>query len=155
MRVLRALLRRDDGIVAVETALVMSFILVPLLLALWDVAQLALAQAQLDEALQDVLTYVSASNSNAGNATGITTAAQAAYGTGISVTTSTVCYCVPTGTATPTSPTSVACAGSCASGNQFEKFLNVTVSASVTIPFPLPYLSSPSTVASSGVVRTG
>jgi TadE-like protein len=47
---MRRLIRARDGAVAVETALVSSLLLVPLLLGLWDVAQIAMAQAQLGSA---------------------------------------------------------------------------------------------------------
>ena len=141
----------DEGVIAVETALVASFILIPCFLGLWDVGQIALGKAQLDEALADTLTYVAAGN--AGNSAGITKAAQASYGTAITVATSAVCYCDNTAATSPTAPSSVSCAGTCSSG-QFEQFLSVTVSQSVTLLFSLPYLSSPRTLNATGQVRT-
>jgi Flp pilus assembly protein TadG len=118
----------------------------------WDLAEIAMAKAQIEEGLQDAVTYIAAGNTDSA---GITAAAQNAYGKSTTVSTSTVCYCVPTGTTTPTAPTSVACGGSCGSGNALQTFMSVTVSASVTLPVPLPYLSSPAPVASTGQVRTG
>jgi Flp pilus assembly protein TadG len=141
----------DQGAIAVETALVASFILVPCFLGLWDVGQIALGQAQLSEALEDTLTYVAAGN--AGNAAGITRAAQASYGSGITVVTTAVCYCDNTTATSPTAPNAVSCSGSCSSG-QFEQFLSVTVSQSVTLLFSLPYLSSPRTLSATGQIRT-
>jgi hypothetical protein len=82
-----------------------------------------------------------------------TKAAQASYGTAITVATSAVCYCDNTAATSPTAPSSVSCAGSCSSG-QFEQFLSVTVSQSVTLLFSLPYLSSPRTLSATGQVRT-
>jgi Flp pilus assembly protein TadG len=140
-----------EGVVAVETALVASFILIPCFLGLWDVGQIALGKAQLDEALADTLTYVAAGN--AGNSAGITKAAQASYGTAITVVTSAVCYCDNTAATSPTAPSSVSCTGSCSTG-QFEQFLSATVSQSVTLLFSLPYLSSPRTLTATGQVRT-
>jgi Flp pilus assembly protein TadG len=140
-----------EGVVAVETALVASFILIPCFLGLWDVGQIALGKAQLDEALADTLTYVAAGNSS--NSAGITKAAQASYGNGITVVTSAVCYCDNTTATSPTAPSSVSCTGSCGTG-QFEQFLSVTVSQSVTLLFSLPYLSSPRTLNATGQVRT-
>jgi Flp pilus assembly protein TadG len=151
--VTRWLWSTNDGVVAVETALVASFILIPCFLGLWDVGQIALGKAQLDESLADTLTYVAASNANAGNPAGITKAAQAAYGTAITVVTSAVCYCDNTAATSPTLPSSVSCTGSCSSG-QFEQFLGVTVSQSVTLLFSLPYLTSPRTYTATGRVRT-
>jgi Flp pilus assembly protein TadG len=145
--------RAEEGSVSIEMALVMSFVLVPMLLGLWDVAQIGFGQAQVQEALQDAATYVAAGN--ASNSSGITSAAQAAYGSSISVSTSTVCYCVQTGTTGPTAPASEACSGSCGSGNDFEQFMNITVSKTVSIPFTVPYLGKSVTVTSSGQVRTG
>ena len=150
---LRRRSRDKDGSISVEAALVMSFILVPMLLGVWDVAQIGFGQAQVQEALQDAVTYVAAGN--AGNSSGITAAAQSAYGTSISVSTSTVCYCVQTGTSTPTTPTSEVCSGSCGGGNDFEQFMSITVSKTVSIPFTVPYLGKSVTVTSTGRVRTG
>jgi Flp pilus assembly protein TadG len=152
---LSKLLADVSGVVSVETALIMSLILLPMLLGLADLAQLAQGKAKVDEALQDALTYISAGNS--GNSAGITTAAQAAYGSGISVATSTVCYCVSETTTTqPTMPTTVACTGSCSS-SVLLKFMTVTVSNSINILFPISYmnLSSPRTVSVTGMIRTG
>ena len=84
----------ERGSIAVEAALVMSFVVVPLLLGLWDVAQIGLGQSQVQEALQDAITYVAAGNSS--NTAGVAAAAQSAYGNAISVSASAVCYCVKT-----------------------------------------------------------
>jgi Flp pilus assembly protein TadG len=145
--------KANAGSISVEAALVMGFILTPLMLGTWDVAQIATGKSQVQEALQDALTYVAAGN--ASNATGITNAAQTAYGTSISLSTSTVCYCVQTGTTTPTKPTSVSCSGSCGTGNDLEQFMSITASKTVKIPFAVPYLGSTVTVKSTGQVRTG
>lgn len=144
--------RAKDGSVSVELALVASFLFVPLLLGVWDVAQIAFGQAQVQEALQDAVTYVAAGNTGT---SGITAAAQAAYGSSISVSTSTVCYCVQTSTTNPTAPSTATCGGSCSSGNDLEQFMSITVSKTVSIPFTVPYLGSSVTVSSVGKVRTG
>ncbi len=138
-----------DGSISVEAALIMSFVFVPVLLGLWDVAQIAVGQAQVQEALQDAITYVAAGNS--GNSSGITAAAQSAYGTSISVSTSTACYCVSTSSSS--APSSVSCSGSCS--GDLEQFMSLTVSKTVSIPFTVPYLGHSVTVESSGEVRTG
>lgn len=150
---LRRISSAEDGSVSVEAALVVSFVLVPVLLGLWDVAQIGFGQAQVQEALQDAITYVAAGNSS--NASGIIAAAQSAYGNSISASTSTACYCVQTGTSSPTTPTSEACGGSCASGGDLEQFMSITVSKTITIPFTVPYLGSSVTVTSTGQVRIG
>jgi hypothetical protein len=147
----RRISKAEDGSVSVEAALVMSFILVPALLGLWDVAQIGFGQAQVQEALQDAITYVAAGN--ASNSSGITAAARSAYGTSITVSTSTACYCVQTGTSSPTAPTSVTCGGSCS--GDLEQFMSITAGKTVTIPFTVPYLGSSVTVTSTGQVRTG
>ena len=144
--------KAEGGSLSVETALVMSFILVPMMLGLWDVAQIGFGQSQVQEALQDAMTYVAAGNTGT---SGITTAAQSAYGTSVTVTTSTVCYCVKTNSTSATAPTSVTCGGSCGTGNDLEQFMTITVSKTVTIPFTVPYLGSSITVRSTGQVRTG
>jgi Flp pilus assembly protein TadG len=150
---LRCLLQDEKGAIAVETSLVTSLILVPMLLGIWDIAQVGFGQAQVQEALQAAVTYVAAGNS--GNAAGITSAAQTVYGTSMNVSTNTVCYCVSTTSSSLTTPSTVSCTSSCGSGNDFEQFMTISVSKSVTIPFSVPYLGSSVTVKSSGSVRTG
>jgi Flp pilus assembly protein TadG len=144
--------KNETGSMAVETALVMSFVLVPMVLGLWDVAQIGLGQTQVQEALQDAVTYVAAGNSS--NTSGIISAAQSAYGTSIQVSANAVCYCVQTGSVAM--PTSVSCSsGSCSSGGNFEQFMNITTSKTVAIPFAVPYLGNSVTVTSTATVRTG
>ena len=75
---LRRIARAEEGSVSIEAALVVSFVLLPVLLGLWDVAQIGFGQAQVQEALQDAVTYVAAGNSS--NSSGIAAAARAAYG---------------------------------------------------------------------------
>lgn len=149
---LRRFSQSEDGNISVEFALLLSFIFVPMLLGIWDVAQIGFGQAQVQEALQDAVTYVAAGNTGS---SGVTSAAQSAYGTSMSVSTSTVCYCVKTGTTTPTTPTTATCGSSCSSGNDYEQFMSITVSKTVSIPFTVPYLGNSVTVSSTGKVRTG
>ncbi len=127
-----------------------------MLLCLWDFSQLYQGQANLDEALQDTVTYVMSTGSNA-TAAGALSAAQAANGNSITVATSTVCYCVATSTTVPTMPTSVGCASSCTGSSVLQKFMKVAATKSVTIPFPVPWinLTSPYTLTATAYVRTG
>jgi Flp pilus assembly protein TadG len=141
----------ERGSIAVEAALVMSFVVVPLLLGLWDVAQIGLGQSQVQEALQDAITYVAAGNSS--NTAGVAAAAQSAYGNAISVSASAVCYCVKT--TSVAMPTAVSCSSSCSSGGDFEQFMSITTSKTVPIPFAVPYLGDSVTVTSTAMVRTG
>jgi len=155
MKKLRRLLAATDGAVAVEAALVLSLFLVPMLLCLWDFSQLYQGQANLDEALQDTVTYIMSAGSNA-TAAGATSAAQAANGTGITVSTSTVCYCVSTSTTVPTMPASISCTSSCTGSTVLQQFMKVVATDSVTIPFPVPWikLTSPYTMTATAYVRT-
>jgi Flp pilus assembly protein TadG len=139
-------------VVAVETALVASLILVPLLLGLWDLSQVTTAKVKVEQALQDAITYVAAGNTGS---SGIASAAQAAYGSSIQVSSSTVCYCVGTGSSGV--PSAVSCASSCGSGYDFEQFTQITTSLSVAIPVPVRTLGlgSTLTVTATGSVRTG
>ncbi len=156
MKMLHRLLVAADGAVAVEAALVLSLFLLPMLLCLWDFAQLYEAQANVDEALQDTVTYVMSIGGNA-TAAGATSAAQAANGSGITVSTSAVCYCVSTSSTVPTMPTSVSCTGSCTGSTVLQKFMKAVVANSVPIPFPVPWINftSPYTVTATAYVRTG
>jgi Flp pilus assembly protein TadG len=155
VRLARRLIAARDGVAAIETALIMSLFLVPFLLAVWDVGQIAAGKAQLDEALQDTITYVSAGNAT--NGSGITAAAQAAYGGSITVATATSCFCVSTSSSQPTAPTSTSCSAKCGTGYVLQQFMAITTSSKVVIPFPVPFLNltSPLTITSTGSVRTG
>jgi Flp pilus assembly protein TadG len=154
-RLARRLMGAREGVAAIETALIMSLFLVPFMLAVWDVGQIAAGKSQLDEALQDTITYVSAGNAT--NGSGITTAAQAAYGSGITVATTTSCFCVSTSSSQPTQPTSTSCSAKCGTGYVLQQFMSITTSSKVVIPFPVPFLNltSPMTITSTGSVRTG
>jgi Flp pilus assembly protein TadG len=155
MAIARRFVAAVEGVAAIETALLISLFFGPFLLAVLDAGQIALGKSQLDEALQDAMTYVSAGN--ASNGSGITAAAQGAYGASISVTTSTVCYCVGTGTSQPTAPSSTGCSSKCGTGYVLQQFMNISVSNKVVIPFPVPFLNltSPLTLTTTGAVRTG
>ncbi|MGD1036048.1 MAG: TadE/TadG family type IV pilus assembly protein [Roseiarcus sp.] len=156
MKIFRRLLVAIDGVVAVETALVVSVFLVPMLLCLLDFAQIYQGQADVDEALQDAMTYVMSAGSSATNA-GVQTAAQASNGNSIAVSTSALCYCVSTVTTVPTMPTSVGCTSSCTGNFVFQQFMNIVTTNQVTIAFPVSSinLTSPFTVTATGLVRTG
>jgi Flp pilus assembly protein TadG len=156
MKTLHRLLAATDGAVAVEAALVLSLFLVPMLLCLWDFSQLYEGQANVDEALQDTVTYVMGTGSNATTA-GATSAAQAANGSSITVSNSMVCYCVSTSTTVPTMPASVSCTGSCTGSSVLQRFMKIVTTNSVTIPFPVSWinLTSPHTVTATAYVRTG
>jgi Flp pilus assembly protein TadG len=145
-------LKSNHGVIAVETALMIGFVLAPMMLGLWDAATIAIRKGEVDEALQAVITYVAAGN--ASNSSGIVAASQAAYGSNINVSTSTACYCVST-SASPTIPTVVSCTGSCANGADLEQFMNISVTSTVAMPVSVPYLGSTVTVTSSAQVRTG
>jgi Flp pilus assembly protein TadG len=154
MKALLRLFSATDGAVAVEAALVLSLFLLPMLLCLWDFSQLYAGQAKLDEALQDTVTYVMSAGSNA-TAAGATSAAQAANGSSITVSTSTVCYCVST--TVPTTPTSISCTSSCAGSSVLQQFMKIVTTNSVTVPFPVSWfnLTSPYTEIATAYVRTG
>jgi Flp pilus assembly protein TadG len=153
MKSLHRLLAATDGAVAVELALVLSLFLAPTFLFLWDFASVYQGKANVEEALQDATTYVINSGSSATTA-GATSAAQAANGSSISVSTSTSCYCVSTSTTVPTMPTSVSCSGSCTGSAVLQHFMKIVTTNSVTIPFPVSWLTSPYTVTATGYVRT-
>jgi Flp pilus assembly protein TadG len=156
MKTLHRLLAATDGAAAVEAALVLSLFLLPMLLCLWYFSQLYGGQADVDEALQDTVTYVMSAGSNA-TAAGATSAAQAANSSSITVSTSTVCYCVSTSTTVPTMPTSVGCTSSCTGTFVLQQFMKIVTTNSVTIPFPVSWinLTSPYTVTATAYVRTG
>ena len=112
----RRLFRRDtSGATAVETAFVVGLVVLPTLLCLMDFIVVYRAQAIVDVAVEDAMTYVMNAGGGA-TAAGVQAAAQAASGTSVSVSTATVCTCASSTSATPTLPSTVTCTSTCASG---------------------------------------
>lgn len=141
------------GSVAVEAALALGIVLVPLLLALSDLGLGLSVQMRLEWANQAALFYAWG-NSGASIAS-IQSAASAGYGvsdSSFSATASEACYCI-TPTGTRLSGTAVACTGSCASGEQVATWLTVQSSTSVALPVPLPGYGSSLALSSASTAR--
>lgn len=141
------------GSVAVEAALAMGLVLVPLLLALADLGLALSVQMRLERANQAALFY--AWGNSGASVASIKSAASAGYGVSdpsFSATASEACYCI-TPTGTRSSGTAVACTGSCSAGEQVATWLTVQSSTSVVLPAPLPGYGSNLSVSSAGTAR--
>lgn len=141
------------GSVAVEAALAMGLVLVPLLLALADLGIALSAQMRLERANQAALFY--AWGNSGASVSSIQTAASAGYGArdpSFTATASEACYCIsPTGTRS--SGTAVACSGSCSAGEQVATWLTVQSSTSVALPAPLPGHGSTLSMSAGSIAR--
>lgn len=154
------------GSISVELALLALFVLLPLLAAVWDFGLALKTQAQLDNALAAAIQFAWSSPSNAVNARSISLAAQAAYGSGPSLTVANpvISYgCVQPGVAgslayavTPEVNSSVTCpaATSSAPAQTLATFITVSLSASVAFPVPLPVLGDSISLSVTGTART-
>jgi hypothetical protein len=141
------------GSVAVEAALALGLVLVPLLLALSDLGLALSVQMRLERANQAALFY--AWGTSGASVASIKSAASAGYGISdpsFAAAASEACYCIsPTGTRL--SGTAVACTASCASGQQIATWLTVAASASVALPVPLPGYGSSIALSSGSTAR--
>ena len=141
------------GSVAVEAALALGLVLVPLLLALADLGLALSVQMRLERANQAALFY--AWGNSGASVAAIKSAASAGYGVSdpsFAATASEACYCI-TQTGTRSSGTAVACTGSCASGQQVATWLTVQSSTSVALPVPLPGYGSSLSLSSGSTAR--
>jgi hypothetical protein len=146
------------GAAAIEAALVIGLVLVPLCLGVAAYGLVLVDTARLDRALQAGLFYVW-SNPTGFTTPGLQTAAAAGYdGTSyataspaLTVGAATACKCVSSGY----SPVSaVSCTGSCPSGQTVATYVTVAASATFTLPIVVRSLISPLTQSVSGTVRT-
>ncbi len=134
---LRCLLRDRRGIAALETGIVLSALLLPMLAGIAGVGQATLLQYRVDRATHMGLLYAWGTPSTA-TASNVVAAAQAGYGssnTDTSTTTASIaCYCLDqAGTRTSSNTTSVSCTGSCTtSGQVLGKWVTVATSISFT-----------------------
>lgn len=151
----RARLTADrGGIASVELALLAALVLVPLIAAATDFGLILVAWAATTRAEQAGLFYAFA---NGCDTAGIRDAALAAYGgltAAPTVSADSACYCLSSSQpwSRGSAPT-VSCTSACASGTVLTEFLNLSVTASVPLPVPLPGLASPYLVAATAAAR--
>ncbi len=150
----RAFRRARRGSVAVESALAIALVLVPLCLGAADLGTVFATQARLDQATAAAV-FAAWGNGAALSPAAVQAVAASAYGTAppaLSMTTpglSCVCLSIAGG---QESSTPAACGGTCASG-QLAGYLSLSLSAAVTLPVPLPALPAAITLSSGGTVR--
>ena len=147
------LLRDRAGVAAVEAALGMSLLLLPLCMGMVDYGLAVADAARLDRALQSAVLYVF-SNQTGFTGSGISAAAGAGFGAGSptpTVTSATTCKCVSSGY----SPVStVTCASTCPSGQTLATYVTITVTASFNLLISIPTMASPLSESVSGTIRT-
>ncbi len=151
-----ALLADTRAVVSVEAALALALVMLPLLLGLFDLGTALTVRLRVDRAVQAGLFGAwGVAGASAGQ---IAQAAQAGGGSGspaVSASASLACYCLPpTGTLQDASP--VECdddEGECPSGQVLGDWATVTARASVSLPFPLPWVSSPLQLGATGTAR--
>ncbi|MDE2005487.1 MAG: pilus assembly protein [Rhodospirillales bacterium] len=147
-------LRRDRrGAVAVEAAIVLALVLVPVAFGLLDLGEVLTARLRVDRALQAGLFAAWAISGP--SAAQITQAATAGAGGGahpVAASASFACYCLAP-TATLATASAAVCSGSCGSGQVLGEWVSLTASASVSLPFPLPGVPGSLTLTASGSSR--
>jgi hypothetical protein len=140
------------GSASVEAALAVSLVLVPLSLGMADMGATLATSTRLDRALQSAVFHVWA-NPTSYTAASIAQAANASYGSAgptLNLTSSTACSCV----ASSYNPmSSVACTGSCPTGQTRATYLTIGASTSYALPAPIPGLSSPRALSVQGTIR--
>ncbi|MBU6498791.1 MAG: pilus assembly protein [Rhodospirillales bacterium] len=151
-----ALWQARRGAVAVETALVLLLVLLPLFAAGWDFAVVLTLQSRLDAALAGGLFVAYTGGANASSTTGVTNAAASAYGAAtpsLATNAASLGYACIAPTGTRPSALSATVPASCPSGQSVATYLTVTVGASASLPLPIPVLAGTVPLARSGVVR--
>ena len=150
----RALIGARRGAVAVESALAITLVLVPLCLGAADLGVVLATQARLDQATQATI-LAAWGNTAAASPAVLQALATGAYGAappGLVMTTpSLACVCLTVASGQETS-TPANCGGTCASG-QMASYLSLSLSAQVTLPVPLPALPAAIALSSGGTVR--
>lgn len=145
--------RDRRGVAALETGLVVSLLLLPLLSGVAGAGQALLTQFRLDRALHAALMHgwgdPSASTAN------LQAAALLGYGSDGPTMSSTVtiaCYCITASTGARTT-TTVACNGACSNGQIVGKYATVTASASFTPIMTVTWGGSAWNMSATGTAR--
>ena len=145
------------GSVAVETALVVSLFLLPLLLGMWDFAIVLQAGARLDQALEGAVFYAYASAANAQDNAGLTTAANNAFGSGAPALTvgtpQTSYYCITPPGGSRLNGSAAGASTQCGSGQVLAAYLSLSFSTTVALPVAVPWLGGSVPLSTSAIVR--
>lgn len=153
MNIRRTLLHCRRGVASVETAIVVSVMLIPLCLGALDKAAAEAVAARLDRSLQNALFYIWANPTSFTNS-GVQSAVSAAYGSAAPSVTATAtqsCSCVSNGY-NPVSP--VSCAATCPSGQTIASYATIVASTTYAVPATLPGISPTVSLSVTGTVRT-
>lgn len=129
--------RRDKrGSVALEAALMISLVLVPLTLAVVGAGQIIATQMRLDRALHAAMLFAWATP--AATKTAVEAAALAGYGAGNPPLTASApieCFCM-LATSTRQSGTAASCSGTCLTGFVMGVYVTPTLTATVDVTVP-------------------
>lgn len=152
------LAQQRSAAVSVEAALVISLLLLPLLLGLWDYSVVLAVQARLDTALHAAMDYALATEANATDVAGIAQAADNAYGTAApapTIGTPTLSYyCVATNPAGTMASGQAASAGaSCGSDQTLATYVTLSLAATVSLPLSIPGLGDTFPLGDDATIR--
>jgi Flp pilus assembly protein TadG len=143
MRQRCSLWREERGDALVEMALVVSFVLFPMLVGTVELGMIVFDSIEISNAAHAGAMYGMMSSTYAANSTGITTAAQSEapeFGTNLGVTTSVYYACSLALGGTQYSTQSAANTGCTGTSNHSLEFVKVLTSATVTPPIRCPGL---------------
>lgn len=149
-----ALKRDRRGSVALETALVLSLCLLPLLYGTTALGPAVSTQMRLDRALHAAMLYAWATPGAASS--GIQAAANKGYGVGDPAMTppaASIGYACVSPTGTRQSGTPPGANGACPSNTVKATFVTVSLSATISVNLPLPASLATQTLTASGTVR--
>lgn len=144
--------------ISVEAALVISLLLLPLLLGLWDYSVVLAVQARLDTALHAAMDYALATGANATDVSGIAQAASNAYGASApspTISTPTLSYyCVSTNPAGTMANGQAASAGaSCGNNQTLATYVTLSLAATVALPLSIPGLGDTFPLGDDATIR--
>lgn len=149
-----AMHRDRRGSVTVETALVLSLFLLPLVYGVAAIGQAVSTQVRLDRALHAAMLYIWATPGAA--ASGIQNAATSGYGAGdptMTPTASKSCACIQPTAARPAGASGAHCSDTCANGTVLASYMTISLNATVAVDLPLPANLQSQALTASGTVR--
>ena len=150
----RGLLPGDRrAVAALETALVSSVLLVPLLSGLAGSGEALRVQQRLDRGLHAALMHGWATPAT--DVAGLQSAAQDGYGTDapvLNATATIVCYCITLGTGARAA-TASSCGTQCSNGQVQGKYANMSVTATFTPAITIPWGVGTWNMSANGMAR--
>lgn len=138
----------------VETALIGSFVLIPIALGMIDFGYIFYTSERLNGAIEAATLYAVGNSTTSPDP--INQAALASYGASapdlVAAAPSTVCYCLDMSSGTMVR-SAASCGASCPQNQTMGTYVALSYSTEVSLPFPVPGLSQKMNLTANGMAR--